>query len=222
MSEPSGNSLSPVVLQAHRERTIAALCGHFANDRLSVEEFERRLDVAHRAFTPPDLDGLLADLPALRETPLAGPAPQVPAPSPHVRDQQTLVALMGGVERRGRWHPAQKTLFISVMGGGVLDFREVQLPQGETEITVLAVMGGVEIIVPPGMAVDCSGIAIMGGFGHAGNLPSSTPAVPILRINGFVLMGGVDVQVREIGESGKEAHKRMRDERRRLRDERRR
>lgn len=213
--------MSPVVLQAQRERTIAALCGHFANDRLTVEEFERRLDVANRAITAPALADLVADLPAVvPNTPPAAPSPTtVSAPSNHVRDQQTLVALMGGVERRGGWQPAQKTLLVAVMGGGVLDFREVRLPPGETEVTILAVMGGAEIIVPPGMAVDCNGIAIMGGFGHAGNLPASNAAGPILRVNGFALMGGVDVQVRAIGETGQDAHRRLREERRRLRDQ---
>lgn len=222
MSEPTGSSLSPVAIQAQRERTIAALCGHFANDRLTVEEFERRLDVANRALTPPDLNGLLADLPAvIAETTPATRSTPAPAPSTHMREEQTLVALMGGVERRGRWQPARKTLVVALMGGGVLDFREVQLPPGATEVTIFAMMGGAEIIVPPGMAVDCSGIAIMGGFSHAEDLRPTDPNGPVLRIDGFAMMGGVDVQVREIGETGRDARKRTREERRRLRDERR-
>jgi len=227
MSDSSGSSLSPVVLQAQRERTITALCDHFANDRLTVEEFERRLDVANRTSAAPDLEQLLSDLPALTTAtqpaaaPTAAPTP-LPPLAKHGRAEQTLVALMGGVERRGHWQPAQKTLVIAVMGGGMLDFREAQLPPGETEVTVLAVMGGCEIIVPPGMAVDCNGVAIMGGFAHAGDTPRSQHTGPLLRVNGFALMGGVDVQVREIGESGKDASRRMREERRRLRDERRR
>lgn len=219
---------APLVAQSQRERTVVALCDHFARDHLTLEEFERRLDVANRALTVPELDSLLSDLPATTTTsttsapaPTPGPA-MGPAPTSHIRDQQTLVAVMGGVERRGRWQPARNTLAVCVMGGAMLDFREVQLPPGETEVTVVCIMGGAEIIVPPGMNVDTGGLAFMGGFAHRHDLPpSSDPNAPLLRITGFALMGGVDLQVRNPGESAGDANRRRKDERRRLREERR-
>ena len=213
----------PFALQAHREKTITALCDHFSSDHLTVEEFERRLDVANRAQTLPELASLLADLPTVQvATTLAPSAASAPPPA-HTREQQTLVALMGGVERRGRWQPAKKTFVLTMMGGAALDFREVDLPAGETEVTVICLMGGAEIIVPPGMQVDAGGIAIMGGFEHMHHTPTaSNPNAPLLRINGFVMMGGVEVQVRLPGETPKDVRKRLREERRRLRDEQRR
>ena len=213
---------SPSALKSQRDLTIAALCDHFANDRLTVEDFEQRLDVANRALTLPDLNALLADLPAL-ETPAASAAvPQAPAPLAHVREQQTLVAVMGGVERRGRWQPARQTFVITVMGGAVLDFRDVRLPPGETEISVFCLMGGIEIIVAPDTNTDIGGFAIMGGFAHRHDPPASPhPDAPVLKINGFALMGGVDLTVRQPGESAGDARKRVKAEQRRIRDERR-
>ena len=209
---------APGALKTQRDETIAALCNHFASDRLTVEEFEQRLDIANRALTVPELNTLLADLPAL-ETP-ARPA-VAPAPVAHLRQQQTLVAVMGGVERRGRWQPAQQTYVITLMGGAVLDFRDVRLPPGETEISVYCLMGGIEIIVPPDMNTDIGGFAIMGGFAHRHDPPASPhPDAPILKINGFAMMGGVDLTVRQPGESAGEARKRLKSERRN-RDERR-
>jgi hypothetical protein len=221
MSEPTGSSL-PVALQTRREQTITALCGHFAQDRLTLEEFEHRLDVANRASTLPDLDSLLADLPALAGD-VPAPAPPPALPSSHLREDQTLFAIMGGVDRHGRWQPARNTTVITLMGGASLDFRDALLPPGETEVTVIAVMGGAEIIVPPGMHVDVGGLAIMGGFDHAENVSSPPdPSAPLLRVNGFVLMGGVDVQVRLAGETAKDTKRREREEQRRQRDQRRR
>lgn len=221
MSDISGSGPLPVALKVQREKTITALCDHFSNDRLTVEEFEQRLDVANRALTVADLELLLADLPA----PTASPAPPAVLASPqpaHVREHQALVAIMGGVERRGTWVPAKRTYLLAVMGGGLLDFREVQLPPGTTEVTIVALMGGVEVIVPPGMNVDTGGFAIMGGFAHRHDFPpANDPNAPLLRINGFALMGGVDLQVRLPGETARDANSRMREERRRLRDERR-
>lgn len=218
----------PVAVKLHRDQTIVALCDHFANDRLTVEEFERRLDLAHRALVVADLESLLSDLPATTATTAAAPAAAgLPASAPlqspakHIRDQQTLVAVMGGVEKRGRWQPAKETLVVAVMGGAMLDFREVALPPGETEVTVLCIMGGCEIILPPGMNVDTGGFALMGGFAHRNDPPpASDPAAPVLRINGFALMGGVDLQVRLPGETPSDARHREREARRRLRSER--
>ncbi len=216
--EPTGQQL--VAIKARRDQTIAVLCEHFAHDRLTVEEFEQRLDVATRAQAVSELEGLLSDLPSLvRQNEPATAQATAPAPGQHHRAQQTLVAIMGGVERRGQWQPAAKTMIIAVMGGAVLDFREVQLPPGETEVTIIAIMGGAEIIVPPEMSIDVSGIAIMGGFTHQHNRPSNAPAGPILKVDGFAMMGGVDVQVRQPGETPTDTRRRLRDERRRLKDE---
>ncbi|HEX2166410.1 MAG TPA: LiaF domain-containing protein, partial [Longimicrobiales bacterium] len=139
-----------------------------------------------------------------------------------IRDSRTLLAFMGGVERRGNWSPGKKNVVMALMGGADLDFREVALPPGETEVFIFAMMGGVDIVVPPDLNVDASGIAIMGGFGHASSTRNPDPAAPVLRINGFCFMGGVDISVRRRGESAKDARQREKEERRRLRDEQRR
>ncbi|HEX6133270.1 MAG TPA: DUF1707 domain-containing protein [Longimicrobiales bacterium] len=219
--------LPQITLKERRDRTVAQLCEAFAQDRLELAEFESRLDVAHRAATAGELDALLADLPAP-----AAPASPDAASDPRartasamreaIRESRTFLAFMGGVERRGNWAPARKNLVIAIMGGADLDFREVTLPPGETEVYIFAMMGGVDIVVPPGLNVDASGIAIMGGFAHASARHTADPNAPILRINGFCFMGGVDISIRHRGETPKDARVREREERHRLRDEQRR
>ena len=83
------------------------------------------------------------------------------------------------------------------MGGAVLDFREALLDPGVTEIFALALMGGVEIIVPPGVYVDSNGIGIMGGFEQLGATKYPTDgSAPVLRITGLALMGAVEIKQR--------------------------
>jgi len=83
------------------------------------------------------------------------------------------------------------------MGGVLLDFRQAQLPPGETVVHAFALMGGVSIVVPPELEVTTNGVGIMGGFDHLGHMPASVvPNGPRLRIDGVAVMGGVDVQVR--------------------------
>ncbi|HEY0672415.1 MAG TPA: DUF1707 domain-containing protein [Longimicrobiales bacterium] len=218
MDASEGAGLPAVPLQSRREQTIATLCEHFSRDNLTVEEFERRLDAAHRVQTMPELTQLLQDLPALpvQPTAVAATSSSVPKVSTHAREHQHFIAIMGGVEKRGLWQPAQKTYCYALMGGVNLDYREALLPPGETELTIIAMMGGAEIIVPPDMRVDVDGIAIMGGFDHGPEMTSTDPSAPVLKINGFCLMGGVEVTVRKPGESAKDARQRRREEKKRL------
>jgi hypothetical protein len=214
-TEPAG--VPAVPLQARREQTVAVLCEHFSKDNLTLEEFERRLDAAHRVQTMPELVALLQDLPVIAAPAAPTSATQssnLPRVATHTRDQQHFVAVMSGVDKRGAWRPAQKTYCYALMGGLQLDFRDALLPPGETEVTIIAVMGGAEIIVPPELVVDCSGIAIMGGFDHRDELHPRDPNAPVLKVNGVALMGGVEITVRKSGESAGDARRRRRDEKR--------
>jgi hypothetical protein len=213
----------PTSPQSRRDEVIHALSTAFAQDDLSVEEFERRLDVAHRTHDVSELNALLADLrtvppPVLAGAPSSSPAPAaIPYPSPaEVRPSDTMVAIMGGVERSGPWVPARSNQIYVFMGGVELDFREARLPAGVTEFSILCGMGGVSIIVPPGLVVDASGTAIMGGFEGWTPAPAAINA-PILHIRGLVIMGGVEIQVRQPGETAKDARRRERKEKKRLR-----
>jgi hypothetical protein len=203
-----------------RQATIDALCDHFAQDAISVEDFEARVDVAHRAQTVDELRDLLRDLPSgnlpavadSRRPPIRS---TTPVPGRHPKESGYAVAVMGGTKRVGEWSPARVNHAVAVMGGAQLDFREAALPAGVTELKVYAVMGGVEIIVPPGLAVESHGLGIMGAFDHVDDdLHRREPGAPALRVSGVALMGGVEIKVRHPGETAREARRRHRQERR--------
>ena len=226
MEENPSGQLQPA-LQDHRQRTIDALVQHYAADHITVDEFERRVDVVHRTADPQTLDRLLGDLPAMRPAPPARPEPEADrlirtgarAVADAVRASQTLIAIMGGVVRRGRWTPAQRTVVVAFMGGVELDFRDARFGPGVTEVYVFAAMGGGEIIVPPDLQVDASGLAVMGAFDHQETYDAAAdPDTPVLKIRGLVVMGGYEIRVRLPGESAKEAKRRQRDERQRRKE----
>lgn len=225
METTDGRDPTPMSLVQRRDRIIDMLCKHVAGDALTLEDFERRVDLAHQATTTAELDALVADL----------PAPEPPAEKARTRvapaaraianraEHQFVAAVLGGVERRGAWVPARRSSVFAMMGGAQLDFREAHLPPGVTELAVYAFWGGVEIIVPPGITVESSGVAILGGFGHANEAGRTVdPNGPVLRIDGIAVMGGVEIQVRRPGESQHDIQDRGRDARRRERDARRR
>ena len=128
--------------------------------------------------------------------------------------KRRLLALMGGVSRRGPWSPSDSSRVYAVMGGVELDFREAELPPGVTDIKVRVFMGHVEIIVPPEVDIEADGLALMGGFGEYSQTGDLTnPDRPILRITGFSVMGGVSIDTRLPGESQRDARRRRKRER---------
>lgn len=217
MTELPAQPVSP----REREDAVERLCAHFAADHLGTEEFERRLDLAYAAQTRNELVALEQDLPELRAAADPGvPEAAVPAPasssmvdtSRSVQERDFMVAVMGGTERGGNWIPARHTTVLSVMGGAELDFRDATFTTREITVTLFSIMGGASIIVPPGVRVESNGVAIMGGWGKPLDSAPIDPAAPTIRINGLVMMGGVDVRVRYRGESEREARKRIRAE----------
>ena len=225
----AGGPVKP--LQETRQRTIDALCQHFATQTLDNDEFERRVDLAHRVDTDRELRKLVADLPALgttsgssRAAPTAAPAPRArghTADAALVRDTQIIVGIMGGPKRKGNWIPPRHLWSVAFMGGVDLDFREARMGPGVTEVSAFAMMGGVNIIVPPDLQVESNGIGIMGGFECSEEVRAGhDPDAPILKINGLAMMGGVNVKVRESGETALDAWRRRRSTRRERRRQR--
>jgi hypothetical protein len=204
-----------------RERAVKRLCMHFARDHLGVDEFEHRLDLAYAAREHAELLALESDLPALIDPspPPATPEPEmlgaavVVDPTRPVSERDFLVAVMGGVERKGMWTPPKQMTVLAIMGGAELDFRDAEFGSPVTQVTVISLMGGVDIIVPPGVRVESNGVAIMGGFGAEEPSRPPNPDAPVIKVNGFALMAGVDIKERLSGESDRQARKRLKAER---------
>lgn len=211
-----------------RQRTIDQLCEAFANDELKDVEFERRIDLAHRADTEEELTRLLHGLRAQVPAPVERTVPDADAggagsisTAASVREWGVSAGILGGTHQRGHWIAARRNVALGMLGGCTLDFREAALPTGVTEVHAFAFCGGVEVIVPPGLRVETSGIGVMGGFEHVQDSPApAAEGAPTLRISGLACMGAVEVKVRLPGESAREAKRRVRERRRARRLER--
>jgi Domain of unknown function (DUF1707)/Cell wall-active antibiotics response 4TMS YvqF len=218
---PDGRSENRLTLAAARdarERVIAALQEHFAHDALDVDEFERRVTLAHTSEVAADIDALIADLPTLALA--APPAPQrALVPAADVRPSQATFALMSSTRRAGPWTVPRRMSVRGIMSSTVLDFREARFPPGVVDVEIRAVMSSVEIIVPPGLAVETHGSAVMGTFDEVERAPAHPdPEAPLLRVHGLALMSAVEIRMQLPGESGGDAWRRKRRE---LRDARR-
>ncbi|MDE2662780.1 MAG: DUF1707 domain-containing protein [Gemmatimonadota bacterium] len=221
MRDSQEKALSP----EERQATVDRLCAHFARDAMNTTELERRLDIAYAARTRAELVALERDLPALRsETRPAAPEPRAAPESPPaasvavdparpVQEHDLIVSIWGATERKGSWVPPRQLTAVAVMGGTDLDFRQAAFATETVSVRLLALMGGVDIVVPPGVRVEWGGIALMGGVTMPEPVTPPAADAPVLRLSGLVCMGGVDVVERHPGESARDARKRIRKDR---------
>ena len=205
------------ITTAERERVVQMLGVHFAYDRLSMEAYEDRLERAYRAVSRPQLEAVLRDLPAASGDEVASVA-SVPSPllvpASEVQARGIIVAAMGGAERKGSWIVPQHLKVWAVAGGAVLDLREARFAPGRTVIELFAFMGGVEILVPPGVRVETGSTAVFAGgiASEAGDATALSPLQPVIELSGLVIFGGVETKTRLPGETEKERKQRLKRE----------
>jgi hypothetical protein len=81
----------------------------------------------------------------------------------------------------------------AAFGATSLDLREATLdPRGAT-VSMVAVFGGCELIVPRGWHIDVHGLPIFGGVDNKANAPT-LPSAPLLRVDATVLFGGIEIK----------------------------
>lgn len=185
----------PLPVPDRREQVLELLSRHFTAGRIELEELERRMEIAARAGTPEELE---AALDGLRETRAPVPASNaVPMGPDRPAGKRWSLAFLAGLNRTGRWFPARRHTALVMMGAVELDFRDAELEPGTTEVTLWVMWGGVEIIVPPELDVEVDGVAIAGGLHDVARHPTPLEEQRYrLRVKARVLMGGVDVKVR--------------------------
>jgi hypothetical protein len=180
---------------ADRDAAASVVNNAMAEGRLTAEEHADRLDAIYSAKTHAELVPLLDDLPATGTATAPVPRPAAGQPATTGRARR-IVAIFGGATRKGGWHAEPVIDVLAVFGGVELDFREAVLPGNEVVLKATAVLGGVEVTVPPEMrVVDGGGIAILGGREITGvSADEVSPDAPVLRIEGNCVLGGIEVK----------------------------
>ena len=158
-----------------------------SHGRLTIDEYETRLNKAYAANSYDQLDRLTYDLPEAMEYRRGKIRP---APS------TMLLAILSGFERRGRWYVPGRLTTFTLFGGGTLDLRYADFTSSDVEIHAYSILGGQTILLPPEVNVEIQGHGVMGGFNHQVE-GSGVPGAPKVTIKGFSLWGGVGIKRRK-------------------------
>lgn len=174
------------VSDADRDRVVADLRAACAAGYISLDEFAERAGRAYAARTVEELGAVIREL---------GELVGVAAPgAPRRAETRRVVGIMSGTRVRGRWRPAPHVTAVAFWGGCQLDFRGAEIDGPEVVVTAVAIMGGIDIVVPEGIAVELSGMAIMAGKELRVADVAPRPGTPVIRVKAFAFWGGVTVR----------------------------
>lgn len=186
-------TLAPPVSPAAREKVIALLTERYAQDHLSLDEFERRAAAAYAARTPADLSALTADL---GDGPVSATRASLPA--------MNIGVVLGNIVRD--MHAVPRRLDIrTVLGNVELNLTHASFAPGVTEISLHAFMGNIEIQLPPHVGVEDHVSAVLGSFEYrrhprASSWIEGSRVASVVRFTGRVTMSSAEVVIRNDAE----------------------
>ena len=106
-------------------------------------------------------------------------------------DDFRIAAICWGKQLASRAPRLRSGSAIAVMGGLELDLRDASPNPGGASLDVYAVMGGVQITVPPEWAVQVEKSTVAGGVDlHLPRSEELSEDAPTLQVNAFACMGG--------------------------------
>jgi hypothetical protein len=199
--------MPPPTTQA-REQTISELSLHFANDHLSLEDLERRIERVYKAATVAELEEITADLIAIAAPPTrsrggrlatAASGASVVGSTQQSLEKARILSIMGEARRLGRWQVPQRLEVVSIMSDTQIDLTRAVMPPGIVEIDMSVIWSACKLIVQPGMRVINEMHAIMGSVQSTpdeGGAETEAAYAPTIRLTGFALMSEVKVVVR--------------------------
>jgi hypothetical protein len=188
-------------IETVRRETIDQLILNYGHGKLSLAAFERRLDTALEAQSHAALLELTKDLEVFTDPGYAGKKQaelgvRVADNVDDVDEEEYMVHVFGGSNRKGTWNVAPRIKMINVFGGCDLDFTEATFTARKTRIIMLCLFGGATLYVPEGVRAISKAVCIFGGINN--RAPGATdPNAPTLVIEGIVLFGGVDIKLKK-------------------------
>jgi hypothetical protein len=196
-------------LSRAREEKISELSTYFANDDLTLEDLERRIERVYKASNVTELETITADLRSAA-TPAAdydrgALAPRtgkrsVGVAAPASRTTRIL-SIMSSTRRVGRWVVPQQLDVVGIMSDSGIDLTHATLPPGIVDIDMRIVMSSFKLVVPPGMRVINEAHSFMASIhSRADEFTSGNavmnPNATVIRLTGYAVMADVHIVVR--------------------------
>jgi Domain of unknown function (DUF1707)/Cell wall-active antibiotics response 4TMS YvqF len=177
---------------ADRERVAVLLGEAMADGRLTADEHRERIDRLYASRTHDELVPLTADL----GTGGRGAGRQRSSvPAERVAPQ---VAILSSSMARPTGLVEGRMVGVGFLGNARIDLTYASLDEDGVEITAQAIMGAVDVVVPPDARVTMTGFALLGSLS-----PTREPGPadgPHVKVSAFALLGSVTIHRAEVKE----------------------
>ena len=181
-AEEAARRDGPRIGDAERNAAIDELRRQTGEGRLELDEFADRVELVLDARRQSEIDEVMRDLPVQRvETVDSGTA-------------KTVFGVLSGARQRGMWQVPDKVTAFALWGSVQLDFRAALLRSPVVRVDAVAIMGSVDIILPPGIPVEVDGGVVMGGLDDKRRSEEPIPGAPVIHIVVSGLWGGVTIR----------------------------
>jgi hypothetical protein len=182
---------------ADRDQVATLLSTAYAEGRLTRDEHDERTDQLMKAKTFDDLIPITSDLVMVGAT-AAAAAPRSDSrftidTAGQDLQPDKMIAIFGGLTRRGKWRIRKKNQALTLFGGMDLDLRDAIFEAPVVEISGFWCFGGLDIQVPAGIDVQDQTAGIFGGT-DVRDIGEPAPGAPTLVIKGVALFGGISIR----------------------------
>lgn len=179
---------------ADRDRVAGLLGEALADGRLTAEEHGERIDALYATRTLAELAPLTADLGTAKRD-VERPASAAPA-----RRIGPQVAVLSSTMARPVGHVGGRIVCVAFVGSARIDLSHASLGEDGVEIVAQAIVGTVDVVVPPDALVTMTGLPLLGDLS-----PTTEPGPaggPHVKVSAFALLGSVTIHRAKASEGG--------------------
>ncbi len=196
-------------LDSARKDAIRILCQAQAQERLSVEAFETRLDQVKQAPNRSTLEAILADLeptgaytaaivPASHTARYPAPADQTDVAPVSPAEFVRVASVFASTKRAGSWTVPLEIHGRVLFGEMTLDLRDAIFASDVVDIEVDVMFGSFTLIVPAGTQVENEVEEVLSSSSHSTrNARGARLNGLLVRLRGRVVFGSVEVKEKQ-------------------------
>jgi hypothetical protein len=196
--EITGVKIEDRPLDQLRQEVIDQLIMNYSHGIISVEAFERRLDIASDAKQHQELIAVVADLSLLPDEQYQQQRQRSLSPSYQAGDDtsnEKIISILSSNQHRGKWLVPAEICVLNVLGSVELDFSEAVFQHQHVVIKVNNWMSSLNILVPEQVSVVSNMFNIVGSSTHRPTAVTDRQA-PKIVITGYSVLGSLDVTVK--------------------------
>ncbi len=181
-----------------REEVIDQLVMNYGHDEITLEAFEKRLDIAMETGDREVLLELVADLELKTDQKYqTNKAKQLSTDKNYfensTEDNEKIFKLLSSSSQEGPWHVSKNIKATSILSDFTLDFTEAIFKHSVIHIKLFSFLTSDTFYVPEGIRVVCNISCILGSVKNQvfGNIDESAPTIVI---QGFSLLSGLEIK----------------------------